>query len=127
MWVITPFAGTQLLITRYNDILQSLPNDYMMVLDVVQDHLSDDQICEVLTSTDSVTANTKILDCLKEDLELVNLCDVLEQIAALLPNPTNMLTIIGEIRASNECFYGIIKFLWVIKTFITCSYFTNNR
>jgi len=39
---------------------------------------------------------------------------VLEQIAALLPNPTNVSMIIGEIRANNECFYACIavKFLW---------------
>jgi len=73
----------------------------MMVLDVVQDHLNDEQICEVLTSSDHITANAKILDYLK-DIEALNFCEVLEQIAQLLTNPTNLLTIIREIRAGNE-------------------------
>ena len=57
----------KLLKSRYDTILQSLCTDYEQTLDTIQDQLTDDQICQVLTCSDHKMANKVILDCLIEN------------------------------------------------------------
>lgn len=89
--------------SKYSVILQSLPSDYEKTLDIVQDDLTDDQICDVLTSADYATANKIILNCLIEKVkyaaDIVGLCDQLEKIIA---NPGTLAEIIREFKASKK-------------------------
>ena len=76
--------GMQLLKSQYSEILQSLSNDYEQTLDIIQDNLTDDQICGVLSCSESTTANKLILDSLIQKItcraDLIELCNQLQQI-----------------------------------------------
>ena len=60
--------------------------------------ISDDQICTILSSSNSTVANKIILDCLIERMkcreDLLDLCDLLEKIIA----SHDMKIVISEIR-----------------------------
>ena len=68
-------------------ILQSLPMDYENTLNLLQNYLTDDQICQILSSSNYSAANKIILDCLiekfKESVNIPELCKKLELIASL--------------------------------------------
>ena len=63
-----------------------MPDDYEMTIGILQNYISDDQICAVLCSSNPTAANKIILDCLVERLRckenLLDLCDQLESITA---------------------------------------------
>ena len=61
-----------------------MPDAYEQSVLKLQNCISDDQICMILSSSNSTTANKKILDCLIERMscreELLDLCHQLERI-----------------------------------------------
>ena len=61
--------------------------DYENTLNLLQNYLTDDQICQILSSSNYSTANKIILDCLiekfKESVNIPELCKKLELIASL--------------------------------------------
>ena len=69
---------------HYHAILQLMPDDYEQSVGKLQDYISDDQMCIILSSSNSATANKIILDCLIERIncreDLLDLCDQLERI-----------------------------------------------
>ena len=79
-----------------------MPDNYEQSVGKLQNYISDDQICMILSSSNSTTANKMILDCLIERMscreELLDLCAQLDIIST--SPQLNML--ISEIR-SGEC------------------------
>ena len=63
-----------------------MPDDYELTVGKLVNHISDEQICAILSSSNSTIANKIILDCLIERMryreELLDLCDQLENIIA---------------------------------------------
>ena len=91
----------QLIRSRFDDILQALPTDYEKTLQVMQDHLTDEQMCHILSSSNYSAANKAILDCLITNLGSVSdFCDQLERLLPLLTNPTVLEIIINDLRTS---------------------------
>ncbi|XP_065894103.1 uncharacterized protein [Dysidea avara] len=85
--------------THYHTILQLMPDNYEQSVGKLQNYISDDQICMILSSSNSTAANKKILDCLIERMsckeELLDLCDQLETITT-----SHQLTmVISEMRS----------------------------
>ena len=83
---------------HYHNILHLMPDDYELTVGILQNYISDDQICAILSSTNSTIANKLILDYLIERMncreELLDLCDQLENIAI----SHDLKIIINEIR-----------------------------
>jgi len=81
------------------NILHSMPDDYEMTVGKLQNYISDDQICTILSSSNSTIANKMILDCLIERMscneELLDLCDQLE----IISTSHDMKTVINDIRS----------------------------
>ena len=79
-------------------MLHSMPANYELTVGKLQKYISEDQICAILTSSDSTTANKIILDCLIEKMknreELLDLCDQLENICT----SHELSIVINEIR-----------------------------
>ena len=97
--------------SKYDEIVQSLPSDYEKTLQAVQDHLTDDQICDVLSSLNYTIANKTILNCLMEKVKctanISEFCDQLEKITLLLPPDQGiMLTIVHELRKGIQEHYN---------------------
>ena len=61
-----------------------MPDDYELTVGKLQNYISVDQICAILSSSNSTSANKIILDCLIERMsykeELLDLCYLLENI-----------------------------------------------
>ncbi|XP_065894262.1 uncharacterized protein [Dysidea avara] len=85
--------------THYHTILQLMPDNYEQSVWKLQTYISDDQICMILSSSNSITANKLILDCLIEGMsyreELFYLCDQLETITT----SHQLMMVITEIRS----------------------------
>ena len=92
----------ELLKSKYDAILQALPIDHERTLQAVQDHLTDDQICNVLGSSSSSSANEMILDCIAEKMkfngDMLDVCDQLEKISSLSSDSSVLDSIIRELR-----------------------------
>jgi len=75
-----------------------MPDRYELSVGKIQNYISDDQICMILNSSNSTTANKIILDCLIERMscreELLHLCGQLETIAT----SHQLMMVISEIR-----------------------------
>ena len=75
-----------------------MPDDYELTVGKLVNHISDEQICAILSSGNSTIANKIILDCLIERMryreELLDLCDQLENIIA----SHDLKIVINEIR-----------------------------
>ena len=88
--------------SKYDVIVQLLPSDYERTLEIVQDHLTDDQICDVLICPNYTNANGVILNCLMGKINCVadigKFCDTLKNIAALLPDPGALLAVVHEFK-----------------------------
>ncbi|XP_065885277.1 uncharacterized protein [Dysidea avara] len=101
----TPITDPRLLRSKYDDIVQSLPSNYEKTLQVVQDHLTDDQICDVLATPNYTIANKTILNCLMEKVkcegDVLEFCNQLENISSLLPDHGSLFSIISELRTAN--------------------------
>ena len=82
----------------YHTILHLMPDDYELTVGKLQDYISVDQICAILSSSNSTSANKIILDCLIERMsykeELLDLCHQLENITT----SHDMKIVINEIR-----------------------------
>ena len=69
---------------HYHNILRLMPDDYELTVGKLQNYISFDQICVILSSSNSTIANKLILDYLIERMscreELLDLCDQLESI-----------------------------------------------
>jgi len=85
--------------TRYLTILQLMPDNYEQSVEKLQNYISDDLICMILSSSNYTTANKIILDCLIERMscreELLDLCGQLETIST----SHRLMTVISEIRS----------------------------
>ena len=82
---------------KYTDILSCFPENYEATIGCLQSHLSDSDICEVLSMTSG--QNQKLLDFLilklKSKEDLLDCCDNLEKIDGALPS---LKTIVEELR-----------------------------
>ena len=87
---------------HYHMILQLMPDNYEQSVGKLQNYISDDQICMILSSSNSTTANKIILDCLIERMscreELLDLCGQIESISA----SEQLNTLIKEIRSGEH-------------------------
>ena len=84
--------------TNYHTLLHLMPDDYELTIGKLQNYISFDQICVVLSSSNSPTANKIILDHLIERMscreEVLDLCDQLDSITT----SHDMKMIINELR-----------------------------
>ena len=75
-----------------------MPDEYELTVGKLQNYISVDQICSILSSSNSTRANKIILDCLIERMnykeELLDLCHQLENITT----SHDMKIVINEIR-----------------------------
>ena len=82
-------------------ILQSLPMDYENTLNLLQNYLTDDQLCQILSSSNYSTANKIILNSLiekfKESVNIPELCKKLELIASLSTSK-QLSSIVNELK-----------------------------
>ena len=76
-----------------------MPNNYEQSIGKLQNYISDDQICTILSSDNSFAANKIILNCLIERMsckeELLDLCNQLE----IITSSHQMMMVISEIRS----------------------------
>ena len=76
-----------------------MPDDYELTVGKLQNNLSDDQICAILSSSNSTDANKIILDYLIERIihteGLLDLCDQLE----IITTSNDLKVIVNEIRS----------------------------
>ena len=83
---------------HYHAILRLMPDDYELTVGKLQDYISFNQICFILSSSNSTIANKLILDCLIERMscreEILDLCDQLECITT----SHDMKIVINELR-----------------------------
>lgn len=82
---------------KYIDILSCFPENYEATIGCLQSHLSDSDICEVLSMTSG--QNQKLLDFLilklKSKEDLLDFCDNLEKIDGALPS---LKTLVAQLR-----------------------------
>ena len=94
------------LMIHYHTILQLMPIGYEQNVGMLQNYISDDQICMILSSRDSTTANKMILDCLIERMsrreDLLSLCDQLQTIGSA---SHQLMMVISEIRSGEFYIY----------------------
>jgi len=85
--------------THYHTVLRLMPESYEQSVGKLQNYISDDQICMILSSSSPSAANKIILDSLIERInckeELLDLCHQLETIAT----SQQLKTVISEIRS----------------------------
>ena len=78
-----------------------MPDDYELIVGKLQNCISFDQICVILSSGSSTIANKLILDCLIERMsckeDLLDLCDQLESITS----SHDMKIVINELKLGN--------------------------
>ena len=70
----------------YNTILNLMPGNHEVTVGKLQNYITFDQICVILSNSNSAIANKQILDYLIERMscreDLLDLCDQLESIIA---------------------------------------------
>ena len=83
---------------HYHTILHLMPDDYELTVGKLQNYISFDQICVILSSSNSSIANKVILDNLIERMscreDIFNLCDQLECITT----SHDMKIVLNELR-----------------------------
>ena len=83
---------------HYHALLHLMPDNYEVTVGKLQDYISFDQICVILSSSNSAIANKIILDNLIERMScregLLDLCDQLESITT----SHDMKIVINKIR-----------------------------
>ena len=84
----------------YNDIVMSMPDDYMETIQLLERHLCSQHISEIFESTSAVDANQTILRCLTEKstckADVLDFCETLIS----LRNATQLVCIIENLRKS---------------------------
>ena len=102
-----PFAEFSSLKQHYYSILHLMPETYEQTLGRLQNFISDDQICAVLSCNSCSVANKLMLNCLikrmKREEDLLDFCDQLEMITG----SQSLNDIINEIR-SGKVIAGIV-------------------
>ena len=97
----------------YSSILQCLPTNYEKTLEVLLRCFSDEQVCQILSSDNHNTANKTILDFLidhyKEKGNLSELCDRLEKIMNILPEPGELVAILCDLRTGELIFPNFVS------------------
>ena len=97
-----------------------MPDDYEQSVGKLLNYISDDQICMILSSSNSTAANKIILDCLIERMsrkeELLDLCDQLETITT--SHQLNML--ISKMRSGEQ--YELTTCLYLHCCSTVCKY-----
>ena len=87
-----------------------MPDNYEQSVGMLQDYFCDDQICAILNSSDSTTANKMILDCLIERMscreELLDLCDQLETIST----SDQLISVIDNLRSGEYVVYSNFQY-----------------
>ena len=85
-----------------------MPDDYELTVGKLQNYFSDDQICVILSSSNSTIANKLILDYLIERMssreELLDLCDQLESITT----SHDMKIVINNLRCGQSLHHVFI-------------------
>ena len=76
--------------------------DYENTLNLLQNYITDDQLCQILSSPNYNAANKVMLDCLiekfKESVDVSELCKKLELIASL--STSKLLSdVVSELKA----------------------------
>ena len=98
MYIIVVVTDFTELKAHYHKILHFMPDDYELTVGKLQNYISFDQICVILSSANSAIANKIILDNLIERMscreELLDLCDQLESITT----SHDMKIVINELR-----------------------------
>ena len=96
---------------HYHAILQWMPDNYQQTANMFINHISDDQICMILNSSNCITANKIILDCLIERMscreELLDLCDQLDAITT----SHQLMVVISELRSGGCNFVELLKYI----------------
>ena len=77
-----------------------MPDDFEPTIEKLLEYINDDQVCTILSSTSSIIANKRILDCLIERVNckesLLDLCDQLDNITK--SPDTHMKSVTNEMR-----------------------------
>ena len=88
--------GFNILKSKYKEILKRFPKDFCESIHKLKHKLSDDQICSILKCSSFDTANKMILDYLIEPLkdegDLLDLCDQLDRLTDISPNLKHVIT-----------------------------------
>ena len=86
---------------KYNEIITCLPDNYEAMMGSLQDHLSDFQICDILSMT--AGHSQKILNCLilqlKNKEDLLDFCDHLEKVQE---GAGSLKVIVEQLRKGTE-------------------------
>ena len=105
------FTDVELVRPKYDAILQSLPIDYEKTLQAIQDHLTDEQMCSVLSNSNYTSANKVILNCLVENMSsrgnLLLLCEYLQKIVPLSHDPESLTSTLNVLRAGQDYSYSL--------------------
>ncbi|XP_065894557.1 uncharacterized protein [Dysidea avara] len=84
--------------SKYSDILQSFPDNYLQTLHILQDSFTDDLIVSIVSTPNAAVANKMILDYFLDGLkcndDLIQLCDLLKT----LSDSPKLLQVIDELR-----------------------------
>ena len=107
---------------HYHNILSLMPDDYELTVGKLQNYISIDQICTILSSSSSAIANKIILDYLIEKMscreELLDLCDQLE----IITTSHDMKMITNELRLGQHFSLAIkIVVFYTMITYIRSS------
>ena len=91
---------------HYHTILCLMPHNYEVTVGKLQNFITIDQICNILSNSNSTIANKMILDCLIERMgcrrDLLDLCDVLEHITT----SDDFKMVIDKIRIGEYYYLG---------------------
>ena len=102
VWLFICITDFNELKAHYHTILRLMPDDYEVTVGKLQNYITFDRICTILSSNNFTIANKMILDCLIERMrhriDMLDLCDALEHITSL----EELKTITNKIR-SGEC------------------------
>lgn len=97
------YTGLNLVYSLYSTILQCLPTNYEKTLEVLLRSFNDDQVGQILGAPNHSDANMKILDLLidhyKKTKNLNELCDRLEKVMNILPEPGELVAALCDLRA----------------------------
>ena len=92
------FLGFVHIVEHYCSIIKLMPDEFELTLGTLQECITDEQMCVILSSENSAIANKIILDCLIEQMDckedVFKLCHQL----AKINNSKDMETLIEKLR-----------------------------
>ena len=96
--ILSLLLDLEILKHKYSALLQSFPMEYLSTVDCLQDYLTDDCLCVVVSCTDASVANKMILDCMVSKLnskeDLLDFFDQVEKITGT----HNLGSVVNELR-----------------------------